>query len=136
MNNLLAAALGLLLLGNILAWFQGNLQFVSDWWYSRPFFTIIIFAIPTATCFFFGWRFLVEYLDESLWSARLFSFGLGTIIFALFSFYIKGEGLNKKTIICLLLSVSIILIQTLWPNKPSAAQKERSERGIDYFEKS
>ena len=127
MNSLLAAALGLLFIGNILAWFQGNLQFVSDWWYSRPFFTIIIFAIPTATCFFFGWRFLVEYLDESLWSARLFSFGLGTIIFGLFSFYIKGEDLNKKTIICLLLSISIILIQTLWPSELKKDEQERTD---------
>ena len=125
MNNLLAAALGLLLLGNILAWFQGNLQFVSDWWYSRPFFTIIIFAIPTATCFFFGWRFLVEYLDESLWSARLFSFGIGTIIFAILSFFIKGESIDKKTFICLLLAISIVFIQSFWPNNAGDVRDDR-----------
>lgn len=127
MNNLLTAALCLLLVGNILAWFQGNLQFTSNWWYARPMLTILLFAIPTATCFYFGWRFLVEYLDESLWSARLFSFGFGTIIFGLFSFYIKGEGLSKKTIICLLLSIAIILIQTFWPSDTKALTKEVSK---------
>lgn len=116
MNNLLVSALTLLFIGNILAWFQGNLQFTSDWWYSRPFLTILMFSLPTATCFFFGWRFLVEYLDESLWSARLFSFGIGTIIFALFSFFIKGEAVDKKTLICLLLAMAIVLIQSFWPS--------------------
>jgi len=59
---------------------------------------------------------LVEYLDESLWSARLFSFGIGTIIFALFSFFIKGEAVDKKTLICLLLAMAIVLIQSFWPS--------------------
>ena len=125
MNNLLVSALALLFLGNILAWFQGNLQFTSEWWYSRPFFTIIMFAIPTATCFFFGWRFLVEYLDESLWSARLFSFGIGTIIFAIFSFFIKGESIDKKTFICLLLAISIVFIQSFWPNNAGDVRGDR-----------
>ena len=107
-------ALILLSIGNVLAWFQGNLQFISDWWYNRPLLTIMLFATPTATCFYFGWRFLVEYLNDSLWSARLFSFGIGVILFAFLSYFMKGETIDKKTGICILLSLIIVFIQTFY----------------------
>jgi hypothetical protein len=124
MQNGLTMALALLIVGNILAWMQGNLQFVSEWWYSRPFFTIMLFSMPTALCFYFGWRFMVEYFDQSLWSARLFSFGIGTVLFAFMSYFIKNEGLTKKTLICLLLSASIVLIQVFWDEEASPSKLE------------
>ena len=130
MKHGLPLALLFLLIGNFLAWFQGNLQFISDWWYNKPWLTIALFSVPTASFFFFGWRFLVEHLDDSLWSARLFSFGLGTLLFAILSHFVKGEVVTKKTVICILLSVSIVLIQAFWNDEPTrTAEVERGDEG-------
>jgi hypothetical protein len=113
MNKLIASAVILFTIGNILAWFQANSQFLWEWWYNHPFLTILIYAIPTSMAFYFGWRYAVE-ATGSLWSARMLGFGLGTIIFAVISYLLKGEGITTKTAICLLLSTAIILIQVLW----------------------
>ncbi len=113
MNKAIVTAIILFAAGNILAWFQANSQFLWEWWYDRPILTVFLYAIPTSMAFFFGWRYAVEATD-SLWSARMLGFGIGTIIFATISYLLKGEGITYKTAVCLLLSTIIILIQVLW----------------------
>ena len=115
LNHPLIFALLFIIAGNILTWFQVNLQFISDWWRDRPMFTILLFSTPAGALFYYGWRFLVEYFEGSLWPPRLFSFGIGIIIFSTLAYMVKGEVLDKKTIACLFLSIIIILIQTLPP---------------------
>lgn len=81
--------------------------------------TVILFSTPAGAFFYYGWRFLVEYFEGNLWPPRLFSFGIGIIIFAALAYVIKGEIIDKKTIVCLFLSIVIILIQTLSPKTPN-----------------
>ena len=104
----------LFVIGNVLAWFQSNSQFMWTWWYDHPITTVLIYSIPTGLAFFYGWRYAVEHFDGSLWAARMFAFGVATIVFAIMSYIIKGEGLNLKTFVCLFLSIVIILIQVFW----------------------
>ena len=113
MNRLIASAIVLFILGNILAWFQANSQFLWQWWYDHPVTTVLMYSIPTSLAFFFGWRYAVE-ATGSLWSARMLGFGVATIIFGAMSYLLKGEGISTKTAVCLLLSVTIIFIQVLW----------------------
>lgn len=115
LNKILLFALILIIAGNILSWFQLNLQFISDWWRDRPMITVVLFSTPAGAFFYYGWRFLVEYFEGNLWPPRLFSFGIGIIIFSTLAYMVKGEVLDKKTIACLFLSIIIILIQTLPP---------------------
>ena len=114
LSRLMIYSIILFIIGNILAWFQANSQFISDWWYNRPVLTVLIYAIPTSFAFFYAWRFAVESLGSSLWSARMLSFGVGVICFWVLSCYIKGEDLSLKTIVCLMLSFMIIAIQAFW----------------------
>ena len=44
----------------------------------------------------------------------LILFGVATIIFTIMSYIMKGEGINAKTAVCILLSFLIILIQVGW----------------------
>ena len=122
LNKILLFALILIIAGNILSWFQLNLQFISDWWRDRPMITVVLFSTPAGAFFYYGWRFLVEYFEGNLWPPRLFSFGIGIIIFAALAYIIKGEIIDKKTIVCLFLSVVIILIQTLSPKTPNLSK--------------
>jgi len=114
MNKNIGIIIALFVAGNILAWFQSNSQFLWQWWYERPLTTILIYSVPTAFTFYFGWRFAVEAFGGSLWSARMFAFGIATIIFAIMSYLLKGEGITIKTAICLALSGLIMLIQVFW----------------------
>ena len=111
-KNLIIAIL-LFAVGNVLAWFQANSQFLWKWWYDHPILTVFIYAVPTSMAFFFGWRYSVGVLGE-LWAARMIGFGVATIIFSTMTYLIMDEGLSYKTLLCLLLSVAIILIQILW----------------------
>jgi len=114
MNKNIIIIIILFAIGNILAWFQSNSQFLWKWWYDHPMTTILIYSIPTAFTFYFGWRFAVEAFGGSLWSARMFGFGVATIIFAVMSYVFKGEGITVKTAVCLALSLVIIFIQVFW----------------------
>lgn len=114
MNKQVVFIVSLFVIGNLLAWFQANSQFIWKWWYDRPLLTILIYSVPTSFTFYYGWRYAVDYFDGSLWSARMFAFGLATIVFAILSFWVKGEGISLKTAVCLALSVAIIFIQVFW----------------------
>ena len=114
MSKELVFIIGLFVMGNVLAWFQSNSQFLWEWWYNRPVLTIFIYAVPTALTFYFGWRYAVEMFDGSLWSARMLGHGIATIVFGFMSYTMKGEVITAKTAVCLMLSVLIIFIQLFW----------------------
>lgn len=132
-NNTLFIALLLIIIGNLFTWFQLNLQFISEWWSERPVFTILAFSTPCGAFFYYGWRHLVDHFDGCLWPPRLVSFGIGVIIFAILAYIVKGESIDKKTIVCLILSIAIILIQTLYPNSPDSGKIEDNQ--VDVREK-
>ena len=115
MNKGMIIAIILFAIGNVLAWFQSNSQFIWKWWYDHPISTILIYSIPTSFAFFFGWRYAVESMG-TLWSARMLGFGISTIIFGLMTYAIMEESITYKTAICLILAIAIILIQILWKN--------------------
>ena len=55
-----ATGVAFFVIGNILAWFQFNSQFVWDWWKDKPFITCMIYAIPASMLFWYGTKFLVR----------------------------------------------------------------------------
>ena len=48
------------ILGQTLAWFNLNLQFMNDWWRERPVFTILVFSFPIGVMFLYGTKWVVE----------------------------------------------------------------------------
>ena len=102
------------LLGNVLAWFQFNSQFVWPWWASRPMLSNIIFAVPMGLCFWYAIRHIVD-ATGLLWSSKLIGFGVSNMVFAILtSALLKESILVPKTMVCLVLSVAIITIQVMW----------------------
>ena len=101
-------------IGNILAWFQFNSQFVWDWWKDKPFVTVLIYAIPMSLCFWCGTKIIVEETD-ALWTSRLIAFSASYLIFPALTWCMAGESpLTAKTIICTLLAIGIICTQLFW----------------------
>ena len=108
------AGILLFLLGNILAWFQFNSQFVWPWWSTRPLLSNVIFAVPMGICFWYAIRHIVS-TTGLLWSSKLIGFGVSNVVFAVLTYALLKESiLVPKTMLCLLLSVVIIGIQVLW----------------------
>ena len=101
-------------IGNVLAWFQYNSQFVWPWWRDKPVITNLIFAIPMGLCFWYAVKQVVD-TTGLLWTSKLVGFGVSNVFFAILTyFFMKESMLTPKTMICLVLSMAIIGIQIFW----------------------
>ena len=97
--------------GATLAFFQlqghyvwPKIKFLSSMWWVYGTSLII------APLFFYSTKWSFEHFG-AFWNMRLAGFGICTIIFGMFTWGLIGEIPTLKTIISLLLAISIILIQ-------------------------
>ena len=106
-------AMAILVISNIMAWWQLNAQFTQTlkghWFWSNANWRAL-FGIPIGWLFFHSTRLSYEHFGFT-WNIRLIGLGGGTIIFGIKSYLFLREIPTLKTIICLLLALSIILIQ-------------------------
>ncbi len=106
-------AMGILLVSNIMAWWQLNAQFTTwfknHWFWSSPGW-MSIFGIPIGYLFFISTKLSYEHFGFT-WNIRMIGFGIGTLVFGVCSYLFLKEIPTLKTIICLLLALTIILIQ-------------------------
>ena len=107
MNKLL---MGLVIsfVGHIIAWFHMQGQFKYEW--ARSIWWGVLGGIPISLCFYYGTRWYYEYFNN-YWYVRPIGFGMATLIFGIMTWLILDELPDTRTIICLILSVIIIIIQ-------------------------
>ena len=107
MNKLL---MGLVIsfVGHIIAWFHMQGQFKYEW--ARSIWWVVLGGIPISLCFYYGTRWYYEYFGN-YWYVRPIGFGMATIVFAILTWLVVDELPDVRTIICLILSVIIIIIQ-------------------------
>ena len=104
----------LFVIGNIIAWFQFNSQFVWEYWKAKPLLSNLIFSVPMGLCFWYAIKYIVEDAG-ALWPSKLIGFGVSNVVFAVLTWLILKESiLTAKTISCLALGMMIILIQIYW----------------------
>jgi hypothetical protein len=104
----------LLAIGNVLAWFQFNSQFVWEFWKDKPILSNIIFSIPMGFCFWYAIKNIVEDTGE-LWSSKLIGFGVSNVVFAIMTYALMKESMfTAKTLTCVALGILIIGIQIYW----------------------
>ena len=115
--KILSFASALIIVGHTFIWFQCNSQFVWDWWKEHQIFSILIYALPAAFCFFYGWTYMVQEFN-SLWVARLYGFALSFTIFPILTWHFMDESMFRpKVLICVVLAIIIMLIQVFYPEK-------------------
>ena len=102
-----------LIVAQVLVWLQLNGQFIWPWFRSNPNLVSLIFAWPVSWLFVYYQKYAYETFDQSIWSARLFGYGIGMIIFLIMTGWLKGEVISIKNAICLALSMAIILVQII-----------------------
>ena len=109
MNKLLTS-MSLIIIANILTWFQFQGHFWSNkliW--KSPYFIMIVGAIISPV-FWHATKLSYEHFGQ-FWNIRLMGFGVGTIVFGIMTWLLQNEIPTLKTFICLLLAAAIVLIQ-------------------------
>ena len=112
MNKLLLGALyGVL--GQIMSFLQlqGNIKYG---WFTKYPLLVLLSAIPSTYLYIKSVDNLVAWGDGQLWPSRLIGFGIGIIVFVSLSMILFKEPITLKTLTCLLLATSIILVQIFW----------------------
>ena len=94
-----------IILGHIIAWFHMQQKYEGE-----KVFVDSFGGIPISFCFYYGTRWFYEYFGN-YWYVRPIGFGMGTLVFAILTFTLLNETPDIRTIICLVLSVIIIIIQ-------------------------
>ena len=100
-------------LAQTMVWLQLNGQFVWDS-FRKYEWILILFGLPISWLFLEATRRGVDAFDGLLWPQRFLAFACGIIIFSLFTWLFKGEGINTKTMISLGLATCLVLIQIFW----------------------
>ena len=113
MNKALIYCILIFTATQFVVWFQTNGQFINSW-YKNNTFLVSPIGIPISYGYIYATKYGYEAFDGSLWSTRLLGFALGTISFAIMTYSIMGEGLNYKTLVSILLAISLVLIQLFW----------------------
>jgi len=100
----------LFVLGQIVAWFQLNGQFLWESWRGRPLYAMLL-APVTGYLFWYAWK-IISGCTDSVWSARFVGFGASYLVFPVLTYFLLGEGMwSFKTMSCVVLSIVILLIQ-------------------------
>lgn len=90
---------------------QGSIKYG---WFHRYPIIVLLSALPSTWLYIKSVEHLVEWGNGQLWPSRLIGFGIGIVIFVTLSMVLFKEPVTLKTITCLLLALSILLIQLFW----------------------
>ena len=101
-------ALGVSFIGHIIAWFHMQGQFRYEW--AKSMWWVLLGGIPISFAFWYGTKWYYEYFGN-YWYVRPIGFGMATIVFTILTYLILHELPDTRTIISLILSVVIIIIQ-------------------------
>ena len=110
--NLKYIALSALLftVGQLIVWIQVNGPIIWTW--AKEWRWALMFCgVPITYLFMEATKYSVDGFQGEFWPGRFLSFVSGIFMFTLMTYLVVGESVSLKTAICLLLSLSIILIQ-------------------------
>jgi hypothetical protein len=113
MRNLITGTI-LFIIGQSLIWFQTNGQFVWPWFRKNPLIVSIVAGTGISYIFIMATRIIAEYYEGELWPGRFIAFGSGIFGFTFLTWYFMNEGITLKTLISLILAITIVSIQILW----------------------
>jgi hypothetical protein len=110
--NLLISIL-IVVAAQCLAYFQFQSQFFWQWAKDHPFIMSLI-GIPSSLLFYYFAKINADAFNGQVWPGRVIQFSIGILVFAVLSNLILNETLNLKTLVCIALATSIVLIQIFW----------------------
>ena len=98
---------------HIIIWFQVNGQFVWPWAKDNPWLMSAL-GLPISYVLIIATKYIVAGFDGLLWPGRLIGFGSGMIVMAILTWCILGEGISTKTLVSLVLAITLVMLQIFW----------------------
>ena len=83
-------------------------------WYEKYFWPILLSSIPVSYFYIKSVQLYVEGFHGQIWPSRLIGFALGILVFTTLSTLLFKEHMTVKTIVCLILAISIVAVQLFW----------------------
>ena len=97
----------------IIGWHQLYGQFIHEF-YKKYENYLILLSIPCTWMSIKAVGYISEYFDGKMWPNRMFTFGIGIIMFTTLTSFYFNERLSTKTLTLLGLSCLIIVLQVIW----------------------
>jgi hypothetical protein len=109
----IALSITIFVLSQIVVWIQINGPLLWQW--ARTYKLALMFlGVPITWTFMEATRYAVSGFGGQFWPGRFISFVAGIFIFTIMTYMFKGETINLKTAVSLMLAVSLILVQLFW----------------------
>ena len=105
--------ISLIFIVQLIIWFQLNGQFIWSS-FSKNEILLSLIGIPISWTLITATKYGYIAFEGVLWPQRLIAFSIGIILFSICTWIFLGEGITTKTTICLILSITIVLIQVFW----------------------
>ena len=103
----------ILIFNNIAIWYQLNGQLVWDFWKTPKGIALsLLMGIPITGMFWICTKLGYEGFG-ALWPTRFMGFATSMMTFPIMTYIYLGEALTLKTIVTLILSIVIMIIQIL-----------------------
>jgi len=109
----LAIAILLIVLGQLVTYFQGQGQFFWPWAKENPMLLALL-GFPVSLLFIFFAKYCALAFGGQVWPGRIIGFSVGIIVFAVMSSAMMGEAITIKTSVCIALAMAILAIQIFW----------------------
>jgi len=100
-------------LGQLLAYWQLNGQFIWEWFKKNPI-AVSCLGIPVSLLYIYAAQYTVNGFNGSMWPQRFIGFATGMIVYAWGTSYYFGQNIDLKTTISLALCSILIIIQVAW----------------------
>jgi hypothetical protein len=101
------------ILSQIFTFYQLQGHLWNKWIKDHPFLMSLI-GVPIGYFVILASREMVHLYDGQTWPNRIIGFSIGVLIFSIMAWIMLKEPLSLKTIVCLVLSLTILLIQLFW----------------------
>lgn len=105
-------ALLLSLLAQVILFVQLQGQMIWKFPKENPYIMMFL-GLPISLIFIRTTKIFNEQFDAN-WPGRLIGFGVGVIVFTIMSWLMFNEHPTPKTITCLVLAFTIVLLQIFW----------------------
>jgi hypothetical protein len=97
----------------IIGWHQLYGQFIHEFYRKNENYLILL-SIPCTWMSIKAVSYISDYFGGKMWPNRMFTFGIGIIMFTTLTSIYFNERLSLKTLTLLGLSCLIIVLQVIW----------------------
>jgi hypothetical protein len=112
MRNLIISFI-IIVIAQSITYLQLQSQFFCNWTKEHPII-MSLFGFPISLLLIYFTKYCALAFNGEVWPGRLIGFAVGAIVFALLSHFVMNEPFTPKTIVCLVLSGAILLVQIIW----------------------